>query len=282
MVETRSVINFTNPVVIYLPCYNCATKIAQTLEEIPKDFHDMIECLVVDNDSTDATAETVRKIVVQRKYPFPIHLVKMTENAGYAGSQKTAYHLVRQSPVVKRVIMLHGDGQYPSALLNELKPYVASDYALVNGYRCKKTFPEKEETPKGTYRIIKLLSWIESAVLGIPQKEWHSGLVMFSTDFLRRIPLGALCSWMHIDGEFLMCAHILKEKTLSVPIYKRYKKFKGFGGWARIRHILQVFRLMGRYLTGHYHRLLKSEIRANPDFAYTLESWRPVKERADV
>lgn len=251
-------INFQKPILIYLPCHNCAQKIEQVLNEIPKEFHPQIECLIVDNCSTDATSEIVLKVIRQKKFPFRIHLIRTKENLGYAGSQKLAFSLAIESAPVKHIIVLHGDGQYPPVHLKKFLPFIEKDYSLVNGFRDKTTYPKEEETPLMTYRIIKFLSAVESFFLGLKQKEWHSGFVMYRRDFIRRVPLQYLSPYMHIDGEFLMCAGVLNEKTAAVPIYKRYKGFVFFCGHARRKYIWHVFKLMLRYKSGYYHRFLKS------------------------
>src|SRR3989338_7830804 len=111
-------LEFKKAILVYLPCYNCAGKIAQTISQIPKELYDKIECLVVDNFSTDSTADEVEEEIKKNIHPFPIRLLRNQKNLGYAGSQKTAYALASQSSVVKHVVMLHGDGQYPPVLLS--------------------------------------------------------------------------------------------------------------------------------------------------------------------
>jgi len=260
---------FQKPILVYIPCYNCADKIVQTISEIPPELHDQMECLILDNDSSDGTSDIVLRFIKEKSLSFKVNVIRANENLGYAGSQKLAYTLAINSKNVKKVIMLHGDGQYPPALLRAFVPYFNSDVDLINGYRSKKHYPKEEETPILTYAIIKCLSALESFVLWISQKEWHSGFVMFDRSFLQKIPLHQLSTWMHIDGEFLMCAAVLGAKTESVPIYKRYKKFESFGGVGRLKHILIVFRLMGRYRCGYYHKILKLAQQTEIFYNYT-------------
>lgn len=251
---------FEKPLLVYVPCYNCEAHVAGTIAGIPAAFHERIECLVVDNRSEDRTAEIVRELIERRRHPFRITLISPATNLGYAGSQKLAYSLALRSSAVERVIMLHGDGQYPPEGLAQLLPYAAGEEAIVNGYRDRKAFPDREETPLLTYATIKAMSWLENAVTGLHQKEWHTGFVMYRTAFLRRLPFPELSPTPHIDGEFLMCAGALQERTAAVPIYKRYKQHEAFGGIARIRHVLDSLRLMLRYRRGHYHRLLREHL----------------------
>jgi len=152
--------------------------------------------------------------------------------------------------------MLHGDGQYPPSLLKDIMPCTEQDFELVYGYRTKSKH-SKEETPWPRYIIIKTLTWIESCLLGIKQKEWYSGFVMYRTDFLRKIPLEKLSSFMHIDGEFLMCAHILNANTHAVSIYKRYKEFKKLNNFIGVNVVIEVFQLIYKYRRGYYHQIIR-------------------------
>ncbi len=263
-------LNFQKPILVYMPSHNCADRVVPTIEGIPRELHERIECLIVDNHSDDGTSKVVEDAIAAKKFSFKIHLIRTEENIGYAGSQKLAFSLVAQSPTIKHVIMLHGDGQYPAELLTGFIPFFEQDLAIVNGYRSKKEFPQKEETPFVTALIIKLLGMFESVVLGVPAKEWHSGFVMYSKRFLQKVPLDLLSEWMHIDGEFIMCAHVLNEKTDAIPIFKRYREFVALRGLPRFNHILHVFKCMARYKKKYYHTICQSKDPANISYSYSV------------
>ena len=254
------ILKFQKPIVIYLPCYNTESAIVNTLRKIPEDFHDKIECLIIDNNSDDSTSDKVSEEVEKGTFLFKIHLIKTNENLGYAGSQKLAYSLITMSDDVEHVIMLHGDGQYDPALMNKFLPLIGKNYGVIFGYRDKSIYHDKEETPIVTYLIIKILSWIENILTGFDVKEWHNGFVLYQNDFLRKIPLQLLSDFPHIDGELIIAASILQEKTTSIPIYKRYKDHVPFQGLGRIKHVFTVFKVMYRYKRKQYHRMLKDGI----------------------
>ena len=244
-------ISFSRKILIYVPAYKCAGVIVSVLNEIPQSFWDRADLLVIDNCSPDGTAESAATAVAQGDLPAHVQVVQPPENLDYAGSQKLAYKLALQSPSVEWVIMLHGDGQYPPALLNELEPHFDPGFGVVQGIRSKKHFGTREETPWSTYAIIKFLNSLESGLLGFPLYEWHSGFVMYTTDFLRQVAIDNLTPTRHIDGNLLFAAESLGVKVKCVPIWKRYDKFPGFVGWERIHYVLSVFRLMTHW------RLLK-------------------------
>lgn len=253
---------FTKKIIVYVPCHNCESFVWDTLRGIPEELHERIECLVVDNFSSDSTSEVVKQAIADRGFPFEIILIRTRKDLGYAGSQKLAYTLTSEAPEVEKVIMLHGDGQYDPALLRKFLPYIDSDpaNAAINGFRDKKTYPEEDETPHTTYRIIKFLNRIENLVTGFKQKEWHSGFVMYSTAYLRKIPFHRLTDTRHLDGEMLICAGVLGERTLSVPIYKRYKDFESFSGIPKMRYVLNVIKLLFKFRSGFHRRLFAKEV----------------------
>ena len=138
---------FDREVVIYVPAYNCEQSIVSIVSGIPPALAACAELLVIDNCSTDATAARVLDVVAEKACPAPLHLIRTTENIGYAGSQKLAYGLLRSQENVQWIAMLHGDGQYPPQLLSQFVPFLPSHFGVVYGYRCKRSFPRLEETP---------------------------------------------------------------------------------------------------------------------------------------
>ena len=124
-------ISFSRKILIYVPAYKCAGVIVSVLNEIPQSFWDRADLLVIDNCSPDGTAESAATAVAQGDLPAHVQVVQPPENLDYAGSQKLAYKLALQSPSVEWVIMLHGDGQYPPALLNELEPHFDPGFGVV-------------------------------------------------------------------------------------------------------------------------------------------------------
>ena len=261
---------FDKSILIYIPCYNCETTIVEVVSNIPRELQNQIDCLVIDNQSTDRTSEVVLEEIKKGKRHFKINLIRTKKNIGYAGSQKLAYILAAQSSNVKNVIMLHGDGQYDPSLLKIFIPMINENYSIVNGYRDKRIYSHREETPFITYCIIKILSWFESLITGYYQKEWHSGFVMYDTEFLRKIPLQFLSDTRHIDGEFLICAGILKENTKSLPIFKNYDGYEALTGLTRVRHVINVVRIILKFRRKYYHALLKKKNIGKINFKFDI------------
>lgn len=235
---------FTQRILIYIPTYNCSDTIVGVLSEIPPSLVAISDIIVLDNNSTDQIDVKIAEFFPKGLHSRPIIFVRSKSNLGYAGSQKLAYRLALESESIKWVIMLHGDGQYPPELLDRYVPYFDTNNGLVYGYRSKRHFPDQEETPFLSALAIKMLSVIESIVTGYNRSEWHTGFMMHSTRFLRRVDLDALTSTPHIDGHLLFAAGVLEENVASFPIYKRYKALQAFEGKARRRYVFDVLRLM--------------------------------------
>jgi glycosyltransferase involved in cell wall biosynthesis len=247
LIESNLEISLSNRLLIYIPAYNCARYLVSVLDEIPASFWDIADILIIDNCSTDGTVESVQKARLENRWPKPVHLIQPEKNLGYSGSQKLAYSIALESPATKRVIMLHGDGQYPPKLLNEFSPYLNSDFGLIYGYRDKSEYPQKEETPTGTYRVIKTLSAIESLVTGHIRKEWHTGFVMYSREFLERVDLDGLTDTYHIDGHLQFVSGELGIQVKAIPIWKRYKDYDQLKGLNRLTYIFHVLWLMVQF-----------------------------------
>lgn len=241
---TDSVPAFRRKLLVYVPVFNCANIVVSVLSRIPPAVWSVADLLVIDNHSDDGSSDRILAAIEDHQFPGPIRLVRTEKNLGYAGSQKLAYKMALASPSVKYIAMLHGDGQYDPELLNHFLPHADGPDAVVYGYRDRKAYPDREETPLTTYAIIKTLSVIESAITGVHRKEWHTGFVMYATEFLARLDLDAMTSTPHIDGQMLFLSGALREKVRDIPIYKRYRELDAFSGLARIVYVLNVFRLL--------------------------------------
>ena len=263
--DTNQPITLNRKLLIYIPAFNCADYIVGVVDQIPELFWRIADILVIDNCSTDRTVEHLQQARAEKRWPASIHLIQPKSNLGYSGSQKLAYQIALDSPNNQNVIMLHGDGQYPPVLLNQFLPFIESEYGVVYGFRDKTSYPEKEETPILTYRIIKLLSSFESFVTGHKRKEWHSGFVMYSREFLSKVNLSALTNTYHIDGHIQFVSGELNEKVRAIPIWKRYKNFRELNGLVRITYIFHVLRLMVTF------RVLGSGQSAAEDHSVTYE-----------
>ena len=244
-------------VVIYIPTYNCVEYIKNLINKIPMVLHSYIECLIIDNCSSDGTVDRLKHLINNNQYSFRISVFILPKNIGYAGSQKFAYKMLSNLNIGQKVVMLHGDGQYHPDLLLKLYPYFNKDNAIVYGFRSKSLYKRKEETPILTYVVIKILNYVENLITGLNNLEWHSGFVMYSFKYLRKLPIKNLTNSRHIDGEILLCAGIMKESVKALPIYKKYHGYKKFSGLGIYKYvIISVPYILIKFIFGWYHSIL--------------------------
>jgi glycosyltransferase involved in cell wall biosynthesis len=231
-------------IVIFIPAYNCEKTIVQVIEAIPTELRNKCLILIIDNGSSDETVELIKKFIENEKENISIYLIATKINLGYSGSQKLAYQISSNIQNIKWVVMLHGDGQYDPLLITKFLPYCDSNLNAVYGYRSKLIYGSKEETPLITWASIKFLNVIESFVTGVRLKEWHTGFVMYSTNFLEQLDFSKLTETPHLDGQLLAISSKFKNGNESFVIYKRYKGLQAFEGAARFKYIKNVFKLM--------------------------------------
>lgn len=243
---TRPLI-FTKPILVYVPCFNCAGSAAQVIRQIPDIVARQAEVLLVDNHSPDDTGPVVALQLQDSPAHLPIRIIRTHQNLGYSGSQKLAYQLALACPLVEHIIMLHGDGQYPPELTANFLPFRDAQCDVTYGYRSKTRYPFREETPLLTFAAVRLLSIVESLATRVFRKEWHSGFVMYSSHFLRRVPFQVLTETPHIDGHLLYASSRFGARVKGMPIFKRYKNLKAFDGDERVHYVYNVLRLMFRF-----------------------------------
>lgn len=231
---------------VYIPSYNCRERLLGVLDEVPKELWGRANFLVIDNQSTDGTIDALVAGNESGRWSQRVHIIQPKQNRGYSGSQKLAYNFAIKFDHIKSVVMLHGDGQYDPNMILQMFPEVGGENGIVYGYRSKRVFWSKDETPLHTYLIIKILSIMESLLTGVFRKEWHSGFVMYQAWFLKKINFENITPTMHIDGHMLFAAGSLKVKTKGLPIYKRYKNYPALGGTARLKYVMNVFQIIPR------------------------------------
>jgi len=239
-------IDSTNKLLIYIPAYNCESRILSVIDEIPADIWPMADVLVVDNRSQDQTLSKIVEANQQKRWPKPIYIVQPNDNLGYSGSQKLAYRFFLDHPQFDAVMMLHGDGQYDPQLLPRFVAEMKSSDQVVYGYRSWIHHWKTDETPLLAYITIKSLSVLESLITGFWRREWHSGMVMYKRGFLERVNFDNITKTMHIDGHLLYAAGRLNVGLTALPIYKRYKAYEALGPTARVRYVFNVLKLMPR------------------------------------
>src|SRR5882762_9694994 len=184
-------------IAIVLPAYNAEKTLQATVHEIP----DAVDtCILVDDHSTDATADLAHKLGLQ----VFVH----DRNYGYGRNQQTCYREAL-SAGADVVIMLHPDYQYTPLLVTAMASMLAYDvYDVVLGSRILGGTALRGGMPLYKYVFNRLLTAFENLFLGVKLSEYHTGYRAFSRKVLTELPLVENSDDFVFDNQMLaQCVH---------------------------------------------------------------------------
>jgi glycosyltransferase involved in cell wall biosynthesis len=153
------------------------------------------DILLVDDASTDATAEVAREL--------GLHVVLHPRNVGYGGNQKTCYRtaLTRGADIV---VMVHPDYQYSPRLMPSLAAMVASgEYDVALGSRILGNGAIRGGMPRYKYFANRILTASENVLFGTKISEFHTGYRAYSREVLTTIRLDELSDNFVFDNQIL-------------------------------------------------------------------------------
>ena len=85
--------------------------------------------------------------------------------------------------------------------------------------------------------------------------EFHSGYMLYSRRLLEQAPFEQLQNNFNFDAEMIILAHLLGYRCREIPIPTRYDDETS--SLAPIPYGINVLKMVGRHLHGHYRRLLR-------------------------
>lgn len=201
-----------NKIIVVMPAYNAEHTISRTFREIPMEIVD--EVLVVDDHSSDRTAETTRQL--------GLDLITHDRNMGYGANQKTCYReaLRRGADIT---IMLHPDYQYPPQLIAAMGAMLVGGlFDIVLGSRILGGAARAWGMPTYKYIANRVLTWTENAMLRAHLSEYHTGYRAYRREVLETLPLGENSNDFVFDNQILAQALYFNYRIGEISAPGRY------------------------------------------------------------
>ncbi len=149
---------------VVIPAYNEEHGLTKVLPELSENLKTGWEVIVVDDGSTDKTAEIVKGFE-------KIRLVKHPYNKGYGAALKTGIKLSKN----EAILLMDSDGQHSIKDFHRIiKKFSEDDYDLVIGARSSEAYQVKTRVP-GKFLLTKTAEYL----MGTEIKDLNSGLRIF-------------------------------------------------------------------------------------------------------
>jgi 2-polyprenyl-3-methyl-5-hydroxy-6-metoxy-1,4-benzoquinol methylase len=209
---------------VFVIAYQAEQTLAWVLDRIHPSLWVDYDCeiLVVDDASEDRTAEIGR--AYQRAHPQTrITVLRNEYNQGYGGNQKVGYaYAIRER--FDFVAMVHGDGQYAPEELPKLVAPLRDGHAdAVYGSRMKTRFGAlRGGMPLYKFFGNKILTTLQSLLLGARFTDLHSGYRVYSVAALQKIAFQLNANVFHFDTEITIQLLNAGQRILELPIPTYY------------------------------------------------------------
>ena len=193
--------------IIQIPCYNEEKTLPQTLKELPKEIPGIqtIEVLIIDDGSTDRTAEVAKKNGAN-------HILSLSKNQGLA----KAFNLGLQESLrlgADIIVNTDADNQYPARFIPDLiKPIQNHEAMMTIGDRQVMRIKDFSLAKK---ILQKFGSWIVKTVSHSEVTDVTSGFRAFHRDMALRINIHSFFSY---TLETIIQAGLSNTPVVNVPI----------------------------------------------------------------
>jgi glycosyltransferase involved in cell wall biosynthesis len=184
---------------VVIPAYNEAegleavvTSVSVVLEKLGRGH----EVIVVNDGSTDATAETTERLIASNKR---VRVVHHDAREGYGAALRSGFHVAKY-PLV---LQLDGDNQYDPAEIDRLLGAI-DRVDIVCGHR---EMPPKDLRGFGYW----FYRWVLRVVFAVRVRDVNCGFRLFRRSALRRIPIQS-------DGRFANAEVLAKATFMNLLI----------------------------------------------------------------
>ena len=236
---------------VFFPAYNDSGTIAsmviravQAASMVTDDY----EVVVVNDGSTDATAEVVDELAA--KYPH-VRVVHHPRNRGYGGALQTGF----RSASKELIFYTDGDAQYDPAELSLLWARLTADADLVQGYKISRSDP--------LHRIVigRVYHHIVSILFGLTVRDVDCDFRLMRRSIFETIDLEKTSG--------VICLEMMKKITdagfriVEVPVHHYHRAF-GRSQFFNVRRIFKtgvdVMRLWVALVVLRQHRRHPSQL----------------------
>src|SRR4051812_26045832 len=226
--------------IIQIPCFNEAEQLPQTLADLPREVEgfDVVERLVIDDGSTDATVEVARAHGVE-------HLVRLTNNKGLAtGFQAGIDTALKLGADV--IVNTDADNQYHGPDIAKLvRPILEGQADMVIGDR---EVGEIEHFSPLKKALQRLGSWVVRQASSTSVPDTTSGFRAYNREAAIQI---VVVSKFTYTLETIIQAGKLLVAIDHVPIRTNAKTresrlFPSMGAYVR-RNAISIFRIYAQY-----------------------------------
>lgn len=236
---------------IVIPSFRAEKTLPGVLARIPEKFWEDGTAIIVNDHSPDRTGEVAESLKSQ--WPS-VEVVHHEVNQGYGGAQKSG--LKKGLEIGAGVFaVVHADGQYaPELVLDLMQPILSGRSHIVQGSRMINGGAREGGMPLVRYLPNRILTAMENIVFGTRMAEFHSGYMLYSRRLLERAPFEQLQNNYNFDAEMIVLAHLLGMDCAQLPIPTRYDE--EISSLRPIPYGINVVKMMGRHLGGHYRLLV--------------------------
>jgi glycosyltransferase involved in cell wall biosynthesis len=208
---------------VLVVAYEAAKHISSVVSRMPLDLDEEFDAhiLVIDDGSTDDTAQVARDALQRIGLPYGWTVLANPHNQGYGGNQKLGYRWAIDHKF-DVVVMVHGDGQYPPEHIRPLARLAQEHGAAFGSRMATPGGARRGGMPTYKYFGNRILTSVQNSLLGTNLTEFHSGFRAYRTDVLESIPFSLNSNDFHFDTEtFIQCLRA-GVQIAEMPIPTRY------------------------------------------------------------